>query len=354
MADGNILSTLGAGFGRGLLALGTGGISELGFAGQRQQQQRAGQQSQEILNALAAQPGASPTIQSLAQIGTPAALKFAQTLQPAPITPFQQQQLGIQERGIEVKERKEKRLQQTSQRRQQLIRGLTDPQGFGGQTLDIAAAEGPKLQIQQLKQKNRQISVGLVDPEFKDFFKAQLEANNEEIKNLRTLEKEKRKLEEGLSPEQAAKAAMVQKGIKDIDKALSLFEEKGEGIGFFEALSTRGPVFGVGFQGVPFTTGRRARSLILGATNAQLRAESGAAVPESEVERAAVRFFPSPLDTKEARKEKLLSLREQLKGTLDLIKGPAMLREPLTQVQEQPVSVRTLSNEELLRIIQGQ
>jgi hypothetical protein len=67
--------------------------------------------------------------------------------------------------------------------------------------------------------------------------------------------------------------------------------------------------------GTPGTRGRELRTLLLDAVEAKLRAESGAAVPEPEVKRAAKRFIPSLADSANNVKIKLDNLEAYLKGT---------------------------------------
>ena len=279
---------------------------------------------------------------------------------------LREREFGLKERGLEadiiaqrqktaVQQRQQARLEREEQQRAKILETISAGKDFGVQTVDLVEEAAPKQQIADFKAKNKALSAGLLDPELKDFAKAQIEANNEEIKNLRQLEKEKRKLEEGLSPEQAAKASMVQKGIKDVDTAIDILTGEGtDDITFFEALSASnlsvGTPFGIigdiGFKGgLPATNGRRVRALLLNAVNAQLRAESGAAVPESEVERAAQRFLPSPLDDAPTRKAKLEGLKEQLQATLSLTKGPAQVREgaaPITQQTTQAPQAQSI------------
>jgi hypothetical protein len=134
---GGFLSRLGAGLGRGVLALGTGGISELGMQRRdmlAQQEQLAAQQEAQQRQALA-QIIASPMtpdqkLQALAQLGTADAVAYAQELaKPAdvpasikefqavqamtpeqraafqamqnPITPFQREQLALERAKLE-------------------------------------------------------------------------------------------------------------------------------------------------------------------------------------------------------------------------------------------------------------
>ena len=66
----------------------------------------------------------------------------------------------------------------------------------------------------------------------------------------------------------------------------------------------------------PFTQGRLARTRLLDAVEAKLRAESGAAVPQQEVVRAAQRFIPNPLDSDESVIDKMDRLETFLDTSL--------------------------------------
>lgn len=69
MDIGSALANLGAGVGRGILALGTGGISELGR-----------QQNRQLGDIIAANTDPATKVSALAQLGTPAAVKLAEQL----------------------------------------------------------------------------------------------------------------------------------------------------------------------------------------------------------------------------------------------------------------------------------
>jgi hypothetical protein len=67
----------------------------------------------------------------------------------------------------------------------------------------------------------------------------------------------------------------------------------------------------------PFTEGREANTYLLDSIEAKLRAESGAAVPETEVSRAGKRFRPSPLDSDKGVKIKADLLADFLEGAFN-------------------------------------
>lgn len=118
------------------------------------------------------------------------------------------------------------------------------------------------------------------------------------------------------SPEQAAKTELLANGIKDVDRYKNLVLKDGK--------VDRQIILGMstpGMAGVPGTNSRLAYSYIYNAIEAKLRAESGAAVPETEVTRMAKRFVPSPLDNDETIKSKVDRLEEFLGGALGRVKG---------------------------------
>lgn len=310
-------------------------------------------------------------IRQLAQIGTPEAIQAAMKLQETQlgqqITPYQQANLDLQRqeqqrlqnqfdfnRGIALEEaafnrQREGRLQQQADIRNALMQSLTSGTDSGRVMGDIASTGGVKDQISQFKAQNKALSAGLLDPELKDFTRAQIEANNEEIKNLRELEKERREAEKLLTPEQAAKVSLVKKGQKDIQDAIDLLLKGDDKITMTEAMSMgkQGadvPFIGfLGTKGVPFTDGRKIRAKVMNAVQAQLRAESGAAVPEEEVERAAERFLPTPLDTAQGRIDKLRSLQELLNQTDALSKQPSFMQQPALATEPRVIDFNELA-----------
>jgi hypothetical protein len=110
------------------------------------------------------------------------------------------------------------------------------------------------------------------------------------------------------SPEQAAKTALAAGALELIPQIRNSIIPGGE--------IDRGLVATINAN-LPFTEGRVVRTRILDAIEAKLRAESGAAVPQSEVERAAIRFMPSTLDKDAGIVDKLDRLEKFLGTTLE-------------------------------------
>jgi hypothetical protein len=119
-----------------------------------------------------------------------------------------------------------------------------------------------------------------------------------------------------MTPEQAAKTELLANGIKDVQRYKDLVLKDGK--------IDRQIIIGMstpGMAGVPGTDSRLAYSYIYNAIEAKLRAESGAAVPDTEVSRMAKRFIPSPLDNDATIKSKVERLEEFLGGSLGRVKG---------------------------------
>lgn len=131
------------------------------------------------------------------------------------------------------------------------------------------------------------------------------------------------------SPEQAAKTELLSNGIKDVGRYRDLVMKDGK--------IDRQIIVGMsvpGMAGVPGTNSRLAYSYIYNAIEAKLRAESGAAVPETEVSRMAKRFVPSPLDNDETIKAKVDRLEEFLGGSLGRVKGEPGAGVPKPSIED--------------------
>lgn len=110
-----------------------------------------------------------------------------------------------------------------------------------------------------------------------------------------------------MTPEAAAKSQLIDQAIGYLpDLKKGLFDDKGNVNRLnVNNLATR----------MPFTEGRRLSTLILDSVEAKLRAESGAAVPETEVKRIAKRYIPQVGDDDRTIKTKYNMLNDFLKGT---------------------------------------
>lgn len=91
-----------------------------------------------------------------------------------------------------------------------------------------------------------------------------------------------------MSPEAAAKVQLL-------ETALSSAEDFRGYIVNQDGSVNRGNILTL-YGNIPFTRGREANVFLLDSIEAKLRAESGAAVPETEVARAGRRFKPHPFD----------------------------------------------------------
>ena len=105
--------------------------------------------------------------------------------------------------------------------------------------------------------------------------------------------------------EASAKKAAIDQGISLIpDIRALLFDENGD---FRESAVVDTPFVSTN------PAKRELTPKILSAVEAVLRAESGAAVPEEEVRRAAQRYMPSPLDPDDVAKQKIDLLEDRLR-----------------------------------------
>ena len=331
-----------------LLGIGSGGMSELAMMASDSAKEKQAANLQDIGNVLSGQ--ATPAfaraeftpeqlqqnqIKQLFGLGTPEAAQIGAEFIETPEDKLRKEKLRAE---INLANTRAK----GSGDRTNLMKELfsDNPTSYGKVTEDITTPEGIKTQIATFKQKNKQLSAGLLDPQFKDFANAQIQANNEEIKNLRQIAKESREVEAGMTPDNAAKTSLVKKGVSDVGEIFDLLaplnEETGEREWSNRAIASMNSVnlnpFGDDMASIPFTKGRRAQSKLFNAVNAQLRAESGAAVPESEVKRAMRRFSPSLYDDDTTKAEKLTSLQQLLEGTLSGTKAPGRIKgTPVTE-----------------------
>ena len=156
------------------------------------------------------------------------------------------------------------------------------------------------------------------------------------------------------TPEAAAKTQLLESGLVAFDEAAFFIFEGGDiDNGDVQELNIINmqdfSVAGIGPKGVPLTEGRQARQLILDAVEAKLRAESGAAVPDTEVQRAAQRFFPSPFDSDEAVRSKMRRMRAFLVGTKErILKG-----QPKEEPEAPPPTERVVIDGVEYMIING-
>lgn len=119
-----------------------------------------------------------------------------------------------------------------------------------------------------------------------------------------------------MSPEEATKFTALQEGAKDIQSAIDTLAPGGN---VSELGVTSGQSF-MGIEGIPFTAGRQSRQQMQRGIEAILRAMTGAAAPESEVQRYMGMFFPSPTDSDASAKEKLNAAKAWVDGITNLMK----------------------------------
>jgi len=178
-----------------------------------------------------------------------------------------------------------------------------------------------------------------------------------EIVNLATGEKfgvSKKGAEK--SPEQAAKIALLTSGLGDLAESRKIILDESDpknikvNSSSILAMQTR----------FPGTEGRRAAALFLNAIEAKLRAESGAAVPDTEVTRIAIRFFPSVLNNDEQNIENFNRLDEFLNTSLEL-SDPRLFRKLQELAKTKPAGIaaeapgtKTARTESLLKSLDSQ
>lgn len=112
-----------------------------------------------------------------------------------------------------------------------------------------------------------------------------------------------------LTPEQAAKAQLIQGALDNYSELSGLFVSPDGDVNRTNIANM--------VAGTPFTQGRSANVLLKDTIEAKLRAESGAAVPESEVKRIAERLQPSLFDSDATVKLKMRLIEQFLQGTYD-------------------------------------
>jgi len=229
---------------------------------------------------------------------------------------------SLQERKLEYQIRDLERKEQNSLQQEKLLesllgRGPSDSQ-IVSSAIETNISSGVNESIAQLQQERDRLLPALTNKGVVEVVKSKISQIDNQIKFQRSLDKEKRKLEEKMTPEQAGKVSLIRSGANQLEEAIKLITDKS---GKFNDIDVANLAIGT-----PFTTGRNARGLMLNAINAQLRSESGAAVPEEEVERAFQRFVPRMGDNQKTRQAKVDSLRALFKETERISKGPAPLK----------------------------
>lgn len=123
---------------------------------------------------------------------------------------------------------------------------------------------------------------------------------------------------ENITPQGAGQVAMLAQGKRDVDRAIGLMFDKDE-----QGNPTTMKRLTVAEARTPFTAGgwsddsRQAYSYIQNAVQAKLRAETGAAAPDSEVANIVKRFMPSPMEGSKVAIDKANRLKEFFDLSLD-------------------------------------
>lgn len=119
------------------------------------------------------------------------------------------------------------------------------------------------------------------------------------------------------SAEAAGKIELAKTGIKEFENLRSSILGKGGDINR-GVLAEGINIPGIG-GGVPFTKGRNVRQSFERTIDAVIRAATGAAVTKEELANYSNAYFPSPLDTDEGVRNKMIALEEFLNGYLETL-----------------------------------
>lgn len=116
-------------------------------------------------------------------------------------------------------------------------------------------------------------------------------------------------------------ASAIKNTMQDVELAKNLLFDKNGSLKRTAAITGKVSLPYNMMQGIPFTEGREARQALTRALTAKLRLESGAAVPDSEVDRYTAMFMPTAFDSNESAQKKMNGLNNFLNTALDLYNG---------------------------------
>ena len=119
-----------------------------------------------------------------------------------------------------------------------------------------------------------------------------------------------------LTTEQAGKVQMQRTALKGLDRAKELLFDKDGSVNWTNVVTSQ-QFFGVG--GIPKTKGRELRAAMELGIQAITRLETGAAMPQSEVDNTRERFMPKPGDLESTVKFKVKMFEEFINGNLKLV-----------------------------------
>ncbi len=164
--------------------------------------------------------------------------------------------------------------------------------------------------------------------------------------------------DKGMSPTDAAKASMLKTATDNFNELKGMIFEYDD-TGAVSGVNTKN-IFNANLPGggMPFTEGRTLNVLIKDTLEAKIRAESGAAVPTSELNRLSERFRPSILDKEDTVKRKMQLLGQFLDnasmfmkedGTFDAAAASLAVDNALRQGQD----MSSYSDDQLLKILTG-
>jgi hypothetical protein len=162
----------------------------------------------------------------------------------------------------------------------------------------------------------------------------------------------------GQSATDAAKQALITTAAQNMDEIKSMilnYDDAGQVAGVNRTNILNSNVPG---GGTPFTQGRTLNAVLKDALEGKIRAESGAAVPATEVARLAERFRPSILDSEETVVRKIKLLQDFLDNTMSFMRPDGSF-DADAAVLSVDSALRTggdfsqLSDDQLLQIMAG-
>lgn len=142
-----------------------------------------------------------------------------------------------------------------------------------------------------------------------------------------------------LDPTAASRKSMLQNAQVNLDSANKIMLNPDGTVNDVAAFTGR--------NNIPWTKGAQANNALQNAVAAQLRAETGAGAPASEIEEMSTRFMPSVWDNEAEQKQKLKNIQRLIDNTytnmlpkLDQKKTPKTAVNQAPPVITQPVDYR--------------
>lgn len=147
-------------------------------------------------------------------------------------------------------------------------------------------------------------SLGQRDPTVANTPAGQL---NTDQANINTQEHLINEANKTLDPTAASRKAMLDNAQVNLDTANKIMRNPDDTVSDMAAFT--------GANSIPWTKGAQAHNALQNALHAQLRAETGAGAPASEVEEMAKRFMPSIWDSEAEQQQKLDNIQRLISST---------------------------------------